>query len=106
MVFRFILEGFKCFTAPCMIIRSIILIIANLASLYLCYALSYVGIAVYVLFVLYECICVNSYGCPDFGDAPEEAADEGEESCEEGESEEEVSEECADAEPEGEPEGA
>lgn len=104
MVWRFVLEGFRCFTVPCMIIRSLVLIVANLASFYLCYALSYVGIAVYVLFVLYECICVNSYGCPDFGGAEE---DSGEDCGDEGS--EESGEDCGDGdggEVEGEPEGA
>ena len=106
MVWRFVLEGLKCFTFPCMVIRSIILIVANIASAYLCYALSYVGIAVYVLFVLYQCICVNSYGCADFAEADfEEAGDGGEE-----ESSEEGGEEGSDEGSEGEaqeaPEGA
>lgn len=105
MVWRFVLEGFRCFTFPCMVIRSIILIVANIASAYLCYALSYVGIAIYVLFVLYQCICVNSYGCADFGEE-----DFGEASDEEGASdeggEEEGSSDGGEGEAEGEPEGA
>ena len=105
MVGRFVLEGFRCFTFPCMIIRSIVLIVANLASFYLCYALSYVGIAIYVLFVLYECICVNSYGCPDFGGA-EECSDEGAEEGGDEECSEDGGEESGEGEPEGEPEGA
>lgn len=105
MVGRFVLEGFRCFTFPCMIIRSIVLIVANLASFYLCYALSYVGIAIYVLFVLYECICVNSYGCPDFGGA-EECSDEGTEEGGDEECSEDGGEESGEGEPEGEPEGA
>ena len=105
MVWRFVLEGFRCFTFPCMVIRSIILIVANIASAYLCYALSYVGIAIYVLFVLYQCICVNSYGCADFGEEDFGEASEDEGGAEEGGGEE-GSDEGGDGEGEGEPEGA
>lgn len=105
MVWRFILEGFRCFTFPCMVIRSIILIVANIASAYLCYALSYVGIAIYVLFVLYQCICVNSYGCADFGEEDFGEASEDEGGAEEGGGEE-GSDDGGDDEGEGEPEGA
>ena len=105
MVWRFVLEGFRCFTFPCMVIRSIILIVANIASAYLCYALSYVGIAIYVLFVLYQCICVNSYGCVDFGEEDFGEASEDEGGAEEGGGEE-GSDDGGDGEGEGEPEGA
>lgn len=105
MVWRFVLEGFRCFTFPCMVIRSIILIVANIASAYLCYALSYVGIAIYVLFVLYQCICVNSYGCADFGEEDFGEASEDEGGAEEGGGEE-GSDDGGDGEGEGEPEGA
>lgn len=106
MVWRFVLEGLRCFTFPCMVIRSIILIIANLASAYLCYALSYVGIAVYVLFVLYQCICVNSYGCADISEEDFGEASEGEEAPSEDGGGEEGSSEGGDGEAASEPEGA
>ena len=83
MICRLVREGIKCFTFPCMIIRTLILLTANVASLYLCYGLSYVGVAIYVLLILYQCICVNSYECPDIAEeSSDEGADEGEGECE------------------------
>ena len=77
MVWRIVLEGLKCFTFPCMIIRTLILVVANIASFYLCSGLSYVGVAIYILLVLYQCICVNSYECPDIVEEGESEEDEG-----------------------------
>jgi len=88
MIVRLIIEGLKCFTLPCMIIRTIILLAANLASFYLCYGLSYVGVAIYAMLILYQCICVNTYECADIGEeSADEGEDEGEESDDSGESE-------------------
>ena len=97
MLGRLIVEGIKCFTFPCMIIRTLILLAANVASFYLCFGLSYVGVAVYVLLILYQCICVNSYECPDICEDGEEDSEGEEEGDGEGDGD---SEGDCDAEPE------